>query len=62
MCKKCKCKKWVLLTLLKLVLALIGVVGILFTVYIFNLDMKLTSLIEPWLNKHYDKIERDRHL
>ena len=32
------------------------------TVYIFNLDMKLTALIEPFLLKHYDKIERDRHL
>ena len=33
-----------------------------FTVYIFNLDMKLTALIEPFLLKHYDKIERERHL
>ena len=33
-----------------------------FTVYIFNLDMKLTAAIEPWLLKHYDKIDRDQHL
>ena len=33
-----------------------------FTVYILNLDMKLTALIEPFLLKHYDRIERDRHL
>ncbi len=33
-----------------------------FIVYIFNLDMKLTAAIEPWLLKHYDKIERDQHL
>lgn len=33
-----------------------------FIVYFFNLDMKLTSLIEPILKKHYDKIKRDTHL
>ena len=33
-----------------------------FAVYIFNLDLKLTALIEPFLLKHCDKIERDRHL
>ncbi len=35
---------------------------ITFIVYIFNLDMKLTAAIEPWLLKHYDKIDRDQHL
>ena len=33
-----------------------------FTVYIFNLDMKLTSKIEPLLLKHYDRIPRNAHL
>lgn len=33
-----------------------------FVVYFFNLDMKLTALIEPFMIKHYDKIERDTHL
>ena len=33
-----------------------------FTVYFFNLDMKLTSMIEPFLLKHYDRIERNQHL
>ena len=33
-----------------------------FIVYFFNLDMKMLSLIEPLMNKHYDKIERDKHL
>lgn len=33
-----------------------------FTVYFFNLDMKLTAAIEPLLLKHYDKVKRDRHL
>ena len=35
---------------------------ITFTVYILNLDMKLTAMIEPFLLRHYDRIERDRHL
>ena len=33
-----------------------------FTVYMFNLDMKLTSMIEPFLLKHYDRIDRNQHL
>ena len=33
-----------------------------FVIYFFNLDMKLTAAIEPWLIKHYDRIERDTHL
>lgn len=31
-------------------------------VYFFNLDMKLTSTIYPLLEKHYDRIKRDKHL
>ena len=31
-------------------------------VYFFNLDMKLTSAIQPMLAKHYDKINRDRKI
>lgn len=33
-----------------------------FIVYFFNLDMKLTSAMEPLLEKHYDKIKRKRNL
>jgi 1-deoxy-D-xylulose-5-phosphate synthase len=33
-----------------------------FTVYFFNLDMKLTSMIEPLLLKWYDRIPRNQHL
>jgi len=47
---------------LKLLLAVFGFFAVTFTVYIFNLDMKLTALIEPVLLKHYDRIERDKHL
>ncbi|MBQ7614246.1 MAG: hypothetical protein IJU77_04320 [Butyrivibrio sp.] len=52
-----------LLHILKII-AIIGVVffGVTFTVYIFNLDMKLTAAIFPWLDKQYDKVKRDQHL
>ena len=47
---------------LKLLLLALGLFVVTFVVYIFNLDMKLTAAIEPWLLKHYDTIERDTHL
>lgn len=46
----------------KLVLVAVGLFALTFTVYIFNLDMKLTAAIEPYLLKHYDNIDRDQHL
>lgn len=52
--------------LLKILGILLAVAVILFlvtfTVYFFNLDMKLTAAIEPILLKHYDRIKRDKHL
>lgn len=33
-----------------------------FAVYFFNLDMKLTAALAPFFEKHYDKIDRDKHL
>ena len=39
-----------------------GLFAVTFTVYMFNLDMKLTAAIEPFMLKHYDRIERDQHL
>lgn len=40
----------------KIFAALAAVLGLLFTVYIFNLDMKLMrSVVLPFLNKHYDR-------
>ena len=51
---------------LKIVLKILGIIFALFTgtfiIYSFNLDMKLTAMIEPLLLKHYDRIPRDRHL
>lgn len=46
----------------RLLLAALIFFAVTFTVYFFNLDMKLTARIEPLLLRHYDKIERDRHL
>ena len=42
--------------------AFIILFGLTFGIYFFNLDMKLTSLLEPLFIKHYDKIKRDQHL
>ena len=51
-------------------LHILGVVAIVvlclfaltFLVYFFNLDMKLTARLAPFFEKHYDKIDRDKHL
>ena len=48
--------------LLIVAIVIVALFVLTFTVYIFNLDMKLTAAIEPWLLKHYDKIDRDQHL
>ncbi len=42
--------------------AFIALFALLFLVYFFNLDMKMTSALEPLLLKHYDKIERKRKI
>ncbi len=50
---------------LLLKLYLFGVIGaaLLFVVYFFNLDMKLTAKMEPLLTWVYDnKVKRDQHL
>lgn len=54
----CKVKK----LLVKLLLVLLALFAVTFTVYFFNLDMKLTAAIEPLLQKHYVRIERDTHI
>ena len=44
----------------KVFAALAEVLALLFTVYIFNLDMKLMrSVVLPFLNKHYDRQKRE---
>lgn len=48
--------------LLIVLIVLVALFALSFIVYFFNLDMKLTSAIEPIFLKHYDKIDRDTHL
>ena len=55
-------KKIALKALLYLVLTMSGFFVVTFTVYFFNIDMKMTSMIEPLLLKWYDRIPRDQHL
>ncbi len=52
-----------LLHVIKIIaIVLVAFFVVTFTVYFFNLDMKLTAAIEPWLLKQYDKVKRDQHL
>lgn len=49
------------------IMLIIGIVAVClfvlsFLVYFFNLDMKLTAKLAPLFEKHYDKIDRDKHL
>ncbi len=42
--------------------AALGFFVVTFTMYIFNLDMKLMATIEPLLEKWYDSREHDTYL
>lgn len=55
-----KCK--LLKALLGVSLGALGAFVVTFVVYFWNLDMKLTSVMEGILLKHYDKIDCDQHL
>lgn len=51
------------LTVIGIILLVVFALFVLtFTVYFFNLDMKLTAMLQPLFEKHYDRIERDKHL
>jgi len=54
--------KWILTLLKTLLLAALGFFAVTFTVYFFNLDMKATSLLAPFLEKWYDKLERKQYI
>ena len=47
-----------------LIIAIVAVslFALSFLVYFFNLDMKLTAKLAPLFERHYDKIDRDKHL
>ncbi len=55
-------KKFLLKILLRLLLVGAGLFTVTFTVYIFNLDMKATSLLAPLLEKWYDRMERKQYI
>ena len=48
--------------LLKLLIAAVAFFVVTFTVYIFNLDMKATSLLAPYLEKWYDHLDRKQYI
>ena len=54
-----KCK--LLKALAGVSLGALGAFVVTFVIYFWNLDMKLTSVMEGILLKHYDKIDRDQH-
>ena len=53
-------------TEMDIILIILGVILALFlitfAIYWFNLDMKLVRVIYDWLQKHYDKMKRDKKL
>ena len=59
---KQKILKALLNVLLKLVIAVGVFFVVTFTVYFFNLDMKATSMLEPFLEKWYDQLERKQYI
>ena len=54
-------KKLLKLPLILLCAALVFFV-VTFTVYFFNLDMKATSLLAPFLEKWYDRLEHKQYI
>ena len=48
--------------LLIILIVILALFALTFTIYFFNLDMKLTSALEPLLAKGYDKRERKRKI
>lgn len=55
-------KSKLLKALMGVSLGALGAFVVTFVIYFWNLDMKLTSVMEGILLKHYDKIDRDQHL
>ncbi len=63
MCKcNCKIGKALLKVLLRLLAVALGFFVVTFTIYIFNLDMKATAFLAPWLEKWYDHLEHKQYI
>ena len=52
----------VLKVLLGIILGALGLFVVTFIIYFFNLDMKATSMLAPFLEKWYDKLKRKQYL
>ena len=61
MCK-CRFANVLLKVLLPLLAVGLGFFVVTFTIYFFNLDMKATSLLAPWLEKWYDHLEHNQYI
>lgn len=49
--------------ILKILLGIVGAFVVTFVIYFFNLDMKFMSkVVDPILQKHYDKIPRKQYI
>ncbi len=46
----------------KLLIAALAFFVVTFTIYFFNLDMKATALLAPWLEKWYDHQEHEQYI
>ena len=46
----------------KIFAVIAGLFGLTFTIYWFNLDMKLVNKVYFLLQKHYDTMKRDKKL
>lgn len=46
----------------KLLAVFLSLFGLTFTIYWFNLDMKLVRKLYDWLQTHYDELKKDRKL
>ncbi len=57
-----KFAKLLLKILSRIVLLALGFFVVTFTIYIFNLDMKATAMLEPFFEKWYDKLERKQYI
>ncbi len=50
----------IILLIVGIILAVLFVLSVL--IYWFNLDTKLVKMLEKPMNKHYDRIKRDKRL
>ena len=55
-------KKLLKKLILRLLALALGFFVVTFTVYMFNLDMKATAFLAPWLEKWYDHLEHKQYI